>query len=484
MKDMVPKGTGNSRFLRSSIAEDITHEELVTLLRSGKFPVDFAGLNSAGIQVQGSAYNKGNVLPDVVCAALELPTSAEPKDAFLHISPEYALKVGDVIGSERSLPSSFLPADGKGISKEKYPYLYSLIGDKYGISRVITRRANIPDTSGYGSGQYSSGRINCNEDGLYVLTFSFISSASNREMFAVGVLNESKNKVLYQSSRVSDVKYCDSVTSAFDENYLYIAEWHNDTNRDYIYIKVFNSNGLVKSSSAIFVDNYPMLCVFDGYLHVAHGNAISKLNFETMTLQSVSALPDASLYGFGKVGEYYFSGNYKGKTFKGMEEYQISGDDAESKRYVVRQIDNYILVLNQVSGKVYKTLDGVNFSLVSTGNLFTSGHSCIASDGLHHFISNENVERFYKKLPTTTYPSYVTSNMSYKNLAIRYPHGTIYFPYASVIETKDGYLVPYLQSEESQGIGVQLVPKDYLFNLPAYRCGEKFLKIKVAKTGV
>lgn len=82
MKDMVPKGTGNSRFLRSSIAADITHEELVALLRSGKFPVDFAGLNSAGIQVQGSAYNKANVLPDNLCSILGIATNSEPKDAF------------------------------------------------------------------------------------------------------------------------------------------------------------------------------------------------------------------------------------------------------------------------------------------------------------------------------------------------------------------------------------------------------------------
>lgn len=32
--------------------------------------------------VQGSAYNKANVLPDDVCTALGVPTSAEPKDAF------------------------------------------------------------------------------------------------------------------------------------------------------------------------------------------------------------------------------------------------------------------------------------------------------------------------------------------------------------------------------------------------------------------
>lgn len=82
MKDMVPKGTGNSRFLRSSIPENITHEELVALLRAGTFPVDFAGLNPDGIATQGSAYNKANVLPDNVCNLLGISTSSEPKAAF------------------------------------------------------------------------------------------------------------------------------------------------------------------------------------------------------------------------------------------------------------------------------------------------------------------------------------------------------------------------------------------------------------------
>lgn len=86
MKDMVPKGTGNSRFLRSSIPENITYEEFVALLRSGKFPVDFAGLNLEGIATQGSAYNKANVLPDLVCTALGIPTSSEPKDAFMALN--------------------------------------------------------------------------------------------------------------------------------------------------------------------------------------------------------------------------------------------------------------------------------------------------------------------------------------------------------------------------------------------------------------
>lgn len=36
--------------------------------------------------VEGSAYNKSNVLPDDVCASLGIPTTAEPKEAFLQTS--------------------------------------------------------------------------------------------------------------------------------------------------------------------------------------------------------------------------------------------------------------------------------------------------------------------------------------------------------------------------------------------------------------
>lgn len=83
MKDLVPKGTGNSRLLRSSIPADITFAEMVTMLRNGTFPVDFAGLNADGVAVVGSAYNKANVLPDDVCTDLGIATTSEPKDAFL-----------------------------------------------------------------------------------------------------------------------------------------------------------------------------------------------------------------------------------------------------------------------------------------------------------------------------------------------------------------------------------------------------------------
>lgn len=62
MKDTIIKKTGNSRFLRSSVAEDITFAEFITLLRAGQLPIDLAGINEEGIETLGMALNKENLL--------------------------------------------------------------------------------------------------------------------------------------------------------------------------------------------------------------------------------------------------------------------------------------------------------------------------------------------------------------------------------------------------------------------------------------
>ena len=87
MKDMVTNGTGNSRYLKTSLASGTTWESALAMLREGTFPIDLNGLNNGGITQLGSAYSKANVLPDDVCAALGLDDSmAEPKDAFALLS--------------------------------------------------------------------------------------------------------------------------------------------------------------------------------------------------------------------------------------------------------------------------------------------------------------------------------------------------------------------------------------------------------------
>lgn len=62
MQDMIIAGTGNSRYLKSSIDADITLAELVSMLRAGTFPFDFNGINPAGITQDGTPLNAATLL--------------------------------------------------------------------------------------------------------------------------------------------------------------------------------------------------------------------------------------------------------------------------------------------------------------------------------------------------------------------------------------------------------------------------------------
>jgi hypothetical protein len=90
MKDFVPKGTGNSRFLKSvsnflSLYPD--YPRFAQALIAGTLPVDFNGINSEGVQQMGTGLNKATLLTDATAAALELP-QADPtvNDALYAIS--------------------------------------------------------------------------------------------------------------------------------------------------------------------------------------------------------------------------------------------------------------------------------------------------------------------------------------------------------------------------------------------------------------
>lgn len=78
MKDFVPKGTGNSRLLKSvsnflSLYPD--YPRFANALIAGTLPVDFNGINSEGVQQTGTALSKETLLTDKTAAALELSQS-------------------------------------------------------------------------------------------------------------------------------------------------------------------------------------------------------------------------------------------------------------------------------------------------------------------------------------------------------------------------------------------------------------------------
>ena len=83
MKDTVIKETGNSRFLRSNVAEDITFAEFIALLRAGQLPIDLAGINEEGIDTLGMPLGKSTLLDDETEAAIwGSPGDRKPTEAL------------------------------------------------------------------------------------------------------------------------------------------------------------------------------------------------------------------------------------------------------------------------------------------------------------------------------------------------------------------------------------------------------------------
>lgn len=86
MKDSIPKGTGDSRFLKSVsdfMERYPTYQDFAAALVAGTMPVDI-GLNADGWLVLGMALAKMNLLRDETGEALGLenPADATVDDAF------------------------------------------------------------------------------------------------------------------------------------------------------------------------------------------------------------------------------------------------------------------------------------------------------------------------------------------------------------------------------------------------------------------
>ena len=85
MNDLIIKGTGNSRYLKSNISPDTTLQELIEMLNNGTFPFDFNGMNPAGIEEMGTPLNTATVLKDETAALYGLDGTAVPDDVFKKI---------------------------------------------------------------------------------------------------------------------------------------------------------------------------------------------------------------------------------------------------------------------------------------------------------------------------------------------------------------------------------------------------------------
>lgn len=95
MIDSIIAGTGNSRYLRSSIPAGTTWDDALAMLQAGTFPIDLAGVNAAGFTTLGTPLNSANLLKSAVITALGLSSDATPSDAWEAILALIADKVDE-----------------------------------------------------------------------------------------------------------------------------------------------------------------------------------------------------------------------------------------------------------------------------------------------------------------------------------------------------------------------------------------------------
>ena len=88
MQDLVIKGTGNSRLLKSVsnfMSLYPTYTDFVQALVAGTLPIDLNGFNSAGVQTQGTPLNKTNLLKDATANKYGLGGNATIDDVLSQI---------------------------------------------------------------------------------------------------------------------------------------------------------------------------------------------------------------------------------------------------------------------------------------------------------------------------------------------------------------------------------------------------------------
>lgn len=109
MHDCVPLGTGNSRFLKSSIPADATWEQARELFRKGLFPTDIGPVNEAGVAQKGDPLNQETLLKTAVAALYGKDGAAVPSDIFEILSKAALYEHGvikDVLGASSVKPGN------------------------------------------------------------------------------------------------------------------------------------------------------------------------------------------------------------------------------------------------------------------------------------------------------------------------------------------------------------------------------------------
>ena len=143
MIDSVIKGTGDSRYLKSSIAATATWADALTMLRAGTFPIDLNGINSSGFTTVGTALNADTLCKAAILTALGLDSDDTPSDAW-----EAVLTL--IGGKQDSLTFDDAPASGSD-NPVKSGGIYTALAGKQDVltfDSTPTSGSTNPVTSG------------------------------------------------------------------------------------------------------------------------------------------------------------------------------------------------------------------------------------------------------------------------------------------------------------------------------------------------
>ena len=110
MKDNILKGTGNSRYLKTSLPAGTTWNEALIALRNGNFPIDLNGINEEGFTQIGTPLDKANMLTDELAHSVGLDGNATLL-TFLTVLANLLMLTDDATG-DKYLMSVSVTDDG------------------------------------------------------------------------------------------------------------------------------------------------------------------------------------------------------------------------------------------------------------------------------------------------------------------------------------------------------------------------------------
>lgn len=115
MKDTILAGTGNSRYLKTSLSDTTTWAQALEMLRAGTFPIDLAGINMSGIVQLGTALTSDTLLKSAVITALNLDENATPSDAWEAVIALIAAKQDELTFDSSPTQGSQNPVRSGGV---------------------------------------------------------------------------------------------------------------------------------------------------------------------------------------------------------------------------------------------------------------------------------------------------------------------------------------------------------------------------------